>query len=213
MKFDLKIDEIKYINILYKHSSGEYQVLKTIVKSINEREIVVCAKASDNNELLISQEVVLNIAYKDGLYKSNTRVKSSDNALPYVFYALETPKETEYQQNREFFRVPLNYTCNYIVSTKEGIRSYRTSSFDISANGISLLLLTKDVPAKEGKIEILFSDRTISVRVKYIRCERVNNEYKLCFTFTEISNSDRDYISQICIKKQLEQRRLSLQKF
>ena len=40
--------------------------------------------------------------------------------------------------------------------------------------------------------------------------ENVNNEYLISFSFTKINDSEREFLLQFCLKKQLEQRRKNL---
>ena len=45
MQFNLKLEEIKYLKILYSDIYGELCDLKVAIKKIDEREIFACAKA------------------------------------------------------------------------------------------------------------------------------------------------------------------------
>ena len=56
----------------------------------------------------------------------------------------------------------------------------------------------------------MVNERMVRANIKYIRSEKLDDGYKISFAYTNISDSDRDYISQVCIKKQLEQKRNSL---
>lgn len=209
MKFNLNLDDIKYIKILYKDIEGSPCTHKAAIKSVNEREILACAKFEDGLRIETPQEVTLSIVCSDGLYRTKTRLKSIDNEEPYTFFALETPQGLEYQQNREYFRVPAQYDCVYTIEDEAGNREYQTQICDISANGVSIFLPVHDI-SDEASIEISFNEIKIAARIRYVRSERLEEGYKLSFTYAAISNLDRDFISQICIKKQLEQKRNSL---
>lgn len=207
MKFNLNLEDIKYIKILYKDLAGNPCTARAAMKSVNEREIIACAKFEDGLRIETPQEVTLSIVCNDGLYRTKTKLKSIDNAEPYIFFALETPQGLEYQQNREYFRVPAKYSCIYTITTEDKIKEFTTHTLDISANGVSIFMPVHEISNEEAEIEIAFGDIKISARIKYIRSEKFEEGYKLSFTYSAISNLDRDFISQICIKKQLEQRR------
>lgn len=210
MKFNLNLEDIKYIKILLKNNDGTPRNIKAAMKSINEREIIACSKFEEILNIETPQEVTLSIVCNDGLYRTKTKLKSVDNEEPFVFFALESPQGLEHQQNREYFRVPVKYDCVYSIVTETGVKEFNTYTFDLSANGISIYLPTHDISDK-ANIEILLDDIKIAAQIKYIRSEKVENGYKLSFMYSAISNLDRDFISQVCIKKQLEQKRKSLQ--
>ncbi len=207
MKFNLNLEDIKYIKILYKDYSGNPCNIKAAMKSVNEREIIACAKFENGLQIETPQEVTLSIVCNDGLYRTKTKLKSAANDEPYMFFALETPQGLEYQQNREYFRIPVQYPCIYTITTEDKIKEFKTHTLDISANGVSIFMPAHEISNEESRIEIMFNDISIASGIKYVRSEKIDDGYKLSFMYNAISNLDRDFISQICIKKQLEQKR------
>ena len=209
MKFNLNLEDIKYIKILYKDNNGSPCTHKAAIKSVTEKEFLICGKFEDDLRIAAPQEVTLSIVCNDGLYRTKTKLKYTYNEEPYVFFALEVPQGLEYQQNREYFRVAADYECVYTVETTNR-REYKSHVCDISANGVSIILPFHDV-ADEAEIEISFDEIKIAAGIRYVRSEKVDEGYKLSFTYSAISNLDRDFIAQICIKKQIEQKRNALQ--
>ncbi len=207
MKFNLNLEDIKYIKILYKDINGNPCTIKSAIKSVSEREIIACTKFENGLQIESPQDVTLSIVCHDGLYRTKTKLKSVDNEEPYIFFALETPQGLEYQQNREYFRVPIQYPCVYTITTEDKIKEFKTHTLDISANGVSIFMPVHEISNEESRIEISFNDISIASGIKYVRSEKIDGGYKLSFTYTAISNLDRDFISQVCIKKQLEQKR------
>ena len=63
---------------------------------------------------------------------------------------------------------------------------------------------------EDSELEFVINDKKIKTKVRYVRSEKVEGGQKLSFNFTEISQNDRDLISQMCIKKQLEDKRNSM---
>lgn len=207
MRFNLSIDDIKYVKILYANQDGSPVLLRAAIKKINEREICACAKLDDNTEIPSTQTVTLSIVCSEGLYRTKTKLKSCSAEEPYLFFYLETPEALEYQQNREYFRILAQYECIYYVKNGDTESSYKTTTVDLSANGVSILLSEHVFSEEDCEIDIMINEKLVHAKIKYVRSEKTDNGYRLSFTFSEISDKNRDYISGICIKKQLEQRR------
>lgn len=210
MKFSFKLEEIKYVKIAYRDSEGFIENIKAAIKEINEREIIACAKFNEGLDIEVPQEVDFSVICNDGIYKTKTILKSAENDEPYVFFILETPIGIEYQQNREYFRVPVKYSCIYKVKDGSKTQEYQTETADISANGISIILPNHIISENLAEITVNIDGIQILTKARYIRSEKIDSGYRLSFSFVSISELDRDYISQVCIKKQLEQRRNSI---
>ena len=129
---------------------------------------------------------------------------------PYIFFILETPQGMEFQQNREYFRIASEYNCAYYIHNEDRTTCITGKTYDISANGVSIIVPVHAVSDENSEIEIMINERTVRAYAKCVRSEETDDGYKLSFFFEQISNPDRDYISQVCIRKQLEQKRNSL---
>lgn len=206
MKFNLNLDNINYIKIVYKDKSGTVCCTKAAIKNMNEREIFACAKFEDNLFIDTPQEVSLSFVCENGLYRTSTTLKSIENDAPYIFFVMKTPVGIEYQQNREYFRVKMNEKAIlYFPNTK-----IDCSIYDISASGIRLILDKKyDIPEKV-EIEMIFPSRNIRVKAKFVRFDEENEHIKAACHFYSLPENIRDLISQICIQKQLTDKRNSL---
>ena len=210
MNVTFKLEDIKYLKVLYHNKENSACVIKGAVKRINEREIVSCMKYEEGFEIDTPQNITLSVVCNDGLYRTETRLKSVDMEDPYMFFILETPEGVEYQQNREYFRLPAESNCAYYVNTGEESVCLTGKTYDISANGVSILVPLHTISDEDAELEIMINEKIIRANVKYIRSEKTEDGYKLSFAYTKISDADRDYISQVCIKKQLEQKRNTL---
>lgn len=206
MKFKFDLEDIKYIKILYKDTDDNPATIKAAIKRIDEKEIFACSKFEEGLYIETPQEITLSIICGDGLYRTKTKLKSIENDEPYTFFALESPLGLEYQQNREYFRVSAQFPCIYTVGSQE----FKTQTCDISANGVSIVLPAHLITENDSMLALTFDGITIETQVRYVRSEKIEDGYKLSFTFTKISELDRDFISQVCIKKQLEQKRNSI---
>lgn len=210
MKFNFELEDIKYIKISYKDSFGNTNSIKAAIKNVNNREITACSKFENNLKINTPQEITLSIVSKDGIYKTNTILKSAEEDEPYIFFFLDTPQGFEYEQNREFFRVQININCDYIVKQNDDIIKINSETVNISANGICIKTPSLIISEENTHICFSISDKTIKTNVKYIRSEKTNDGYLVSFSYVNLSEADRDLISQTCIKKQLEQKRNSL---
>ena len=213
-QIELKRDEsnnvVKLLFLGNIYGNRNPNELFAAIKEINEKQILACARFNDGLELELPQEIDFSVICNDGIYKTKTILKSVENDEPYVFFILETPVGIEYQQNREYFRVPVKYDCVYRIREEGEYREISAKTADISANGISIVLPTHTISEELSELIININEIQIMTRVRYIRSEKVDNGYRLSFAFVAISDLDRDFISQVCIKKQLEQRRNSI---
>lgn len=207
MKFNLELENILYVKILYANSEGRPSTIKTAIKRIDKREIIACVKYEDMFRIDCPQQITLSIVCAEGLYRTKTLLKSYSAEAPYIFIYLETPNSLEYEQNREYFRVPVSYKCAYLVNNNGQLATFDTQIMDISASGVSIFLPVHVFSEDDAEISMMLEEKLVSAKVKYVRSERIDDGYKLSFMYTQISDKDRDYISQICIKKQLEAKR------
>ena len=207
MNFNLKIEEINYIKFSYKGNDGEeIKDLRAIVKNYNDKTLIAYAKNQNYLSSISPQTTSLSFVCDDGIYKTQCTLKSIEIEEPYIIFIFEKPQNIFHEQNRNFFRIPAIFDCIYEIDEKE----YKTKSIDISANGISLLMPSADIPKTFSKIVIFLNEKVLHTNVKYIRTEKFNEYYKYSFTFTQISEKDQDFISQFCFQKQLEKRRNAL---
>lgn len=208
MKF--KLDNIKYVKILYKDAYDKPSIVKAAIKNISEKEILACAKPQGNINIELPQEITLSVICDDGLYRTKTTLYSVENDDPYLFFIIKTPEGMEYQQNREFFRVPVKNECTYCVNTDAGTVHIPAIINDLSANGVSIDVEASMLPQQDANIIFEINGKEIKTGIRFVRKEELNKGYRLSFFFTNISEADRNSISQYCIKKQLEQKRNSI---
>lgn len=211
MKFDLDIKKVKYVKILYKDSENFSHYLKTAVKSITSYDVYTFAKKDEWIKIPAPQDVKLNFACEDGLYTADSVLKYTTYEEPYLYLALKLPQSMEYRQKREFFRVRMNAQASIIFNSGDEIKKIHTKIYNISASGISILLDKEIKFPEEVLIDIEFLNRTVHVKSKYIRTDSDDDILYTSFNFMNLSVSDMDYISQMCIRKQLEDKRNSLE--
>ncbi len=206
MKFNLNLDNINYIKIVYKDRQDATCCTKAAIKHMGEREIFACAKFEDGLNIQTPQDVLLSFVCDNGLYRTTTTLKYIENDEPYTFFTLKTPEGLEYQQNREYFRVKLDEDA--ILSFNNSIIACKVH--DISANGIRLILPEKIDNLNEVSINILFKPRDVKTKAQFVRFDDEDGILKASFKFVDISENDVDIISQKCIQKQLEYKRNSI---
>lgn len=206
MKFNLNLDNINYIKIVYKDRQDATCCTKAAIKHMGEREIFACAKFEDGLNIQTPQDVLLSFVCDNGLYRTTTTLKYIENDEPYTFFTLKTPEGLEYQQNREYFRVKLDEDA--ILSFNNNIIACKVH--DISANGIRLILPEKIDNLNEVSINILFKPRDVKTKAQFVRFDDEDGILKASFKFVDISENDMDIISQKCIQKQLEYKRNSI---
>lgn len=210
MILNLNPEDIKYVKILYQDSGEKACSVRAAIRSITKTEIMCCAKFEDGLYIKTPQDITLSIVCTEGLYRTKTILRKVENDEPYTFFFVIPPASLEYQQNREYFRVELALKCVFSYRLNDEIINTQTQTTDISASGVSITLPYHEIGDEDAWLSISINNRQVKTKVKYIRDEKTEAGYKISFRFTEISESDRDLISQICIKKQLEDRRKNL---
>ena len=206
MKFNLNLENINYIKIVYSDSAGVGHYAKVAIKRLGEKEIFACMKYEKELQISIPQEVSISFACDNALYTAKTTLKMVENDDPYIFFTLKTPDEIEYRQNREYFRVKMNE--DVILSFSGTVLPCKIH--DISANGIRLCL-DKEIEIPENvMINILFPQRNVKTKAKYVRIDKEDDILKASFYYINLSEHDRDIISQRCIQKQLSDKRRSI---
>ena len=211
MKFNFETKDINYIKISYIDAEDNLYSIKAILKEVNKTSILVCIKSNEQLNLLKQQDVKVNIVCKDGLYQADSKIISIEEDVPYNFIRLEKPEDVDYLQNREYFRINAVYPCLYKVNQENINRDFETQTIDISANGVSIFMpiFVKSEPSSH--LELNIENKKLKIKAQYVRIEKWEDGYKISFSYNNISESDRDYISQICLKKQLEEKRKHLQ--
>lgn len=210
MKLILDLEEIKYIKITIPTDKENSITVRAAIKNINEREIIACTKYDTNINPNAPLEIVLSIVADDGIYRTKTCLKSFEHDGPYTFMYLETPDNIEYQQNREYFRVPMVCECNYKVIANGEKLEFNAKTVDISANGVSIYSPELFISSTDNELIININGRKVQTKARYIRSERFGDAYRISFAYTNITESDRDVISQACLAKQLEEKRNKL---
>ncbi len=207
MKFNFNRASINYIQITYKLSDSTLCSCKTSLRDADDKTVILSCKFDDELKLTSNTEVVMDIVCNDGLYRAKTRLKYTTKESPYLYLFLENPSDIVYQQNREFFRVEEVFECLCIIKENGELRQYKSETIDISANGVSLLFTSKIVVENPVNLILKINNKELRITARLVRTENYGKFYKISFTYTKILESDRDYISQYCIQKQLIERR------
>lgn len=207
MKKNLKLNDVQYVKMTYDDRWGNSHCSKAVIKAATSRELTLSIKYEEYIFIKSPQKVELGFVCQDGLYKTSTTLKSVMNADPYIIVYLEMPENISYQQNREYFRVNILEGAIISYAVQDGIARVTCKTHDISANGVCLELPSKfDLP-DDVNINILFRTQELKLTAKTKRITTQNNTVLASFEFVDIKEQDRDYISKLCIQKQLEQKR------
>ena len=210
MKFNLNSENINYVKITYKDRDDFAHCVKAAVRFIGEHEILACVKMDENLNIAVPQEVDLGIACDNGLYRTKTILKKTEKEPPLLLFSMQKPEDVEYQQKREYFRVKLNENANIIFNEGEREITIPAITYDISANGVRIELDKEISFPPQVRLMLFLPQRNIDVSAQYIRNDVEDQIIKASFQFVVISQSDSDYISQLCLQKQLEERRKNL---
>lgn len=211
MKFNLNAENINYVKITYKDSKAFTHCIKAAVRFIGEYELLACVKTEEDLNIVTPQEVSIGIACDNGLYKADTTLKKVEKEdESYILFSLRKPEDTEYQQKREYFRVKIHESITVIFEQNEEVIKYPAITYDISANGVRIELDKNMTFPKDVRLLLFLPDKTVDVKAQYIRSDDEDQITKAAFRFKDIPQADLDYISQVCFRKQLEERRKNL---
>lgn len=210
MKLNVNTENIKYIKISYKDNDDFTHMIKAVIKNINERDIYACTKYEEYIYPRTPQEVDISVATDNGLYRTKTTLKSIQKEDKYIYFSLKNPEDFLFEQKREYFRVKLNENALVRYEENENVKQVSGETYDISANGVRLVFDRKIPFPETVQISLFLPQRTITAEARYVRYDEDDNIIKASFSFVNMKELDLDYISQICLKKQLEERRNSI---
>lgn len=210
MIFNVDADNINYVKITYKDKNDFAHCVKAAVKFMSDYELLACAKNEEDLRIAIPQEVDLGIACENGLYKAKTTLKNVTYDSSYVLFSMRKPEEAEYQQNREYFRVKLGEDSNIIYTENGQEKTVAAITYDLSANGVRIELDKEMTFPENVRLLLFLPQRNIDVKAQYIRNDNEDQIIKAAFQFVDMPQADLDYISQLCLQKQLEERRKNL---
>lgn len=212
MKFNLELENINYLKLLYKDANDFLHCVKASIKHMSDIDIYACVKKEEWENIPAPQNISVGFACDNGLYKGESVIKYTKFEEPYLYFSIKTPEEIEFQQNREYFRVRLNnnVVISYRTDDDEIIR-VPCNVYDLSANGLRVKLNTKTYFPQDVFIDIYFDNREIRTKAKFVRTDEEDEILKAAFHFIDLSENDMDYIARVCIRKQIEDKRNSLE--
>lgn len=202
MQLNFNMDSIKYLKLEYM-DGGVLTSNKFAFQEKTENEIVAVINEIDAGQIGTPQEVSLDIICSDGIYKTRAKLQKIKTENEYTYFIIENPDTLDYQQNRNYYRVLAEYDCIYTVYTDDGVQSYNAVTYDISTGGVSIIMEENIVSKEESSLAIMMPDGEIRSNLEFARCEVFEDNYKLSFKFTDLSERDAEKLSKICIKEQL----------
>lgn len=207
MEFNITTGDINYVKLIFNDIENNSHCIKSDVKLISDRIVVLCIKYEDALEIPIPQEVNLNIVCENGLYSTTTTLQALDKQPPYIFFTVRTPQGLSFRQNREYFRVKMegDVVLYYIYNNRTN--RINAKLYDISASGVKIVLPERINIPQGANLEIYFAERTINLKAEFLRFDDDDNILKAAFKYIDIPDEAVNFISQKCIKKQLENRR------
>lgn len=205
MKLNFNLEDIKYLRLEY-NQDGKDVSTKLALKEKRENDFIALIPADNTFSIVPPQKMALTFVCDDGLYKTKVTVKDVVKDEDYYYIIIDNPDTLDYQQNREYYRILVEYECIYTVETSDGIESFNAVTYDISAGGVSIITTENIVPTRETSLVIFMPERDLKTHLQFVRCEALERgEYKLSFIFTDLTDKDFQMLADLCVKKQISQ--------
>ena len=173
------------------------------LKEKTENKFIAVIKDAKYAKITTPQNVSIGFVCNDGLYTTKADLIDVYTENEYTCFEILNPKSLDYQQNREYYRVLAEYDCIYTVYGDYENESYSAVTYDISAGGVSIVLPENAISIDECSLVIMFPDGDLKSHLKFMRCEAFDNNYKLSFEFTDLSERDYDRLKKMCVNKQI----------
>ena len=210
MNFNINLENINYIKIVYKDRNGDTHSTKATIKTLGEREIYACTKKEEGISINTPQDIMLSFISNNGIYRTSTTLKYIVFEEPFLYFAMKSPEGMNYEQNREYFRVKSSETVVITYTKDDSICTVSCKSHDISATGIMVELDSEIDFPEDVSLKIIFDDREIKTEAKFIRIGREDDKINAAFSFINLAETSMDFISKKCIQKQIEEKRNKL---
>lgn len=202
MKLHFNLEDIQYIK-LYCINNGHPDTIKLALKEKKEFSFTATAPANEDFLIETPQKVSISFVCNDGLYKTTTTIEEIIYEGNSLTFEIANPESLDFQQNREYYRVLAEYDCIYTIDTGDDVESYNATTYDLSAGGVSIITQTNIIPTRETSIIICMPTGDLKAHLKFVRCEAWEDDYKMSFVFTDLTDKDYETLSKLCINKQL----------
>lgn len=202
MKLNFNLEDINYLKVSYK-KDNTVETVKMGLKEKTENKIIAIARNFDITGIYTPQSVSIGFVCNDGLYTTTTELSEIYHDKEFTYIEMLNPKTLDYQQNREYYRVLAEYDCIYTVCGDYENESYSAVTYDISAGGVSIILPENAISKEECSLVIMFPDGDLKSHLKFMRCEAMDDNYKLSFEFTDLSDRDLKRLQDLCVSKQV----------
>lgn len=196
----------------------EEDMYKSSVQDITESEILITIPVNDSIYLTLNEGVEVEQFFYDKkgnffTYKTKVIGRYTEKEIP--FYRLSKPYDVKKIQRRDYFRVNIIQTINYIkeIDLQKDIRreeNYEDALLlDLSGGGMRIKVKEK-LSFNDSIISNLnYEDEKIVVKGRVVRIEKTEDKrYIYGIDFRDIDNSTREKIIKIVFKIMRKQREL-----
>ena len=201
MKLNFNLEDIKYLKISYFKGDKE-EVIKLALKEKRENEFIAIGPAMDTLAIRTPQKISIGFVCHDGLYTTSANLKEVSAQDGYTYFVIKNPETLDYQQNREYYRILVDYDCIYTVYSDDGTESYSATTYDLSAGGVSIIMEENAISRDECSIVIMIPGGDLKSHLKFMRCDVHEDNYKLSFEFTDLSERDYQRLNELCVNEQ-----------
>lgn len=209
--------EVESLIVIYLGSDRKKHEVRAEIKSIGRYLITLFFQTSKPVSIGYPQDVTLKFLIDDVMYSAETELKEVKISANTVFLAVQAPENFKQQQNRKYFRMPVNRSGVLVATDNKNFNTvFLTRTVNLSGGGVLLhdfeAMSSGSIVAPEiddkyiyTLILLLEANVVLKLQAQYIRHEEVNGSHRYAFQFVNIKTKDLDTICKYVTNEQVKQ--------
>lgn len=208
--------DVESLIVVYIGSDRKKHEVRADIKSIGRHLITLFFQTGKSVSIGYPQNVTLKFLIDDVMYSAETELKEVKTSANTVFLAVQTPENFKQQQNRKYFRMPVNRNGVLVATDNKNFSTaFLTRTVNLSGGGVLLYdfetmssgnIVTPEIDDKYIYTLVLLLETKIVLKLQaqYIRHEEVNGSHRYAFQFVNIKTKDLDTICKYVTNEQVK---------
>lgn len=208
--------DVESLIVVYIGSDRKKHEVRADIKSIGRHFITLFFQTGKSVSIGYPQNVTLKFLIDDVMYSAETELKEVKTSANTVFLAVQTPENFKQQQNRKYFRMPVNRNGVLVATDNKNFSTaFLTRTVNLSGGGVLLYdfetmssgnIVTPEIDDKYIYTLVLLLETKIVLKLQaqYIRHEEVKGSHRYAFQFVNIKTKDLDTICKYVTNEQVK---------